>query len=630
MTVASDSLARTARNAGPGTLTQLAEVFRFELAYQLRRVATRIYFAIFFGFALALTYAIFLDAREDGYFFNAPIVTSLITIVAGMLSLFVIAGIAGDAATRDTEVRMDPLLYVTPLTKAAYLGGRFLGSFAVMALLLLAVPLGLLLTTAFPLDPEILGPFRAEAYLTAYFFFALPNAFIASAILFAIAALSRRATLAYAGAAFLFFSTFIVQGFIASSIRYRELAKLLDALGYSALLSIWASYNPIQKNALLVGIDGLLLANRLLWLGIALAALAVAFVRFRFAHQTAGRGWRRPAALQADATPAARWLRVALPAARRTFGIRTRMRQLIAIAARSLRALVSSRGWWIVPLVAALFVMNAGELLEVQLGTPGAATSARIAAILGVSENALLIALLVALSAGMLVWRERDARINSIADVAPVPEWLTVTGNFLAIALMLALTELIFLVTGAGVQMVYGSSDVDLGIYFKFLFGQQLTAFLLFAAVAMFVHVMVNHKYVGNLLAMLVWLGTTMARELGVEHHLLLYGRAPQWWYSEMAGFGPELTAWRWFTFYWSGWALLFAVLAFLLWIRGEDRGLRRRIALARRRLTPWSAALGAAALAIIAGAGGFVFYNINVLTRYYTDAEIYARRAEY
>ncbi|HEX8411598.1 MAG TPA: ABC transporter permease, partial [Thermoanaerobaculia bacterium] len=175
-------------------MTKLWEVLTFELGYQLRRVSTRVYFALFLGLALALTYSVVLDARNDGYFFNAPIIISLITIVTSMFALLMTAGVAGDSATRDVQVRMAPLVYTTPLRKGSYLAGRFLGAFTVTALLLLAVPIALLVATRMPgVEPQILGPFRAEAYLTSYFLFAVPNAFVATAVLFALAALSRRA-----------------------------------------------------------------------------------------------------------------------------------------------------------------------------------------------------------------------------------------------------------------------------------------------------------------------------------------------------------------------------------------------------------------------------------------------------
>jgi len=609
-------------------LSQAGAVFRFELDYQLGRVSTRIYFGIFLGFALALTYVIFSDARNDGYYFNAPIVTSLIAIVASMLSLLVTCGVAGDAATRDVQVRLDPLVYTTPLRKAAYLGGRFLGAFAVSALLLLAIPVGLLLTTWLPgLEPQVLGPFRAQAYLTSYFFFAVPNAFVATAVLFSLAALTRRAVTAYAGAVVFFFGAFIGEGYIAGSLGKLELAKLVDPLGYTALHALWRTYNPLQKNTLLIGLEQSLVANRLLWVGISTAVLAFAYARFRFAYDTGG---GRRGAANVDDAPAVRWTGVTVPSARRAFGASTRMRQLLAIVRRSFRELISSRAWWIVPFVAVLFVITAPELLEVGLGTPGAATSARVAGLLGAAETARLLAILIALSAGELVWREREARLNAISDVAPIPEWLSFLGKFLALALMLAFAEFIFVLAGIGVQAMLGSQDLDLGLYAKIRFGFQLTGYLLFAALAMVIHVLVNQKYVANVLAIVAFIGTQMAREFGIEHNLLLYGGAPDWSYSEMGGFGSTVGPWLWFTFYWLGFALLFGVVTYLFWIRGEERGFRLRLAIARRRLTRWPAAVGVVALAIIAGAGGFVFYNTNVLNRYYTASEVEGRRAEY
>ncbi len=613
-------------------MTKTWEVFRFELGYQVSRISTRIYFAIFFGFALALDFIIFLDARDDGYFFNAPVVIGLITIIASMLSLLVTAAVASDAATRDGELRLDSLLYTTPLRKGLYVSGRFLGAFAVNALLLGAVPLALLMATWMPgMGPELLGPFRAEGYLTAYFFLALPNAFVATAVLFSLATLSRRAGAAYAGAVVLFFSAFIAQGFIAGRLHNWPLARLLDPLGYTALVSLWRTYNPLQKNTMAIAFEGPLLSNRLLWLGVALVVLAIAHARFRFAAVAAGsRGWSWGRKATIDDVPTVRWTGITVPTARRTFGVRTRMRQLFAVAVASLQNLHKGRAWLIVPFTAILFIATTAEVLEVELGTPGAATTARVADVFAAGELARLVAILVAFSAGTLVWRERDARVNAIADVAPVPEWVSFLGKFLALGLMLVITEVIFLASGVTVQAMLGFHDIELGLYLKMLFGFQLSGYLLFAALAMLIHVLVNQKYVGNVVAVLAYIGMQLARELGIEHNLLLYGSAPEPAYSQMSGFGAQVGPWLWFTSYWLGWALLCGVVAYLFWMRGEERALRWRASLARRRLTRWPSVIAAVALAIIAGAGGFVFYNTNVLNPYWTDAERDEHRAEY
>ncbi|MET0396982.1 MAG: hypothetical protein ABW277_09190 [Longimicrobiaceae bacterium] len=62
---------------------------------------------------------------------------------AGPFGLLVTAAVFGDAGVRDVEMGMDQLLFTSLLGKAEYLGGRFLAALAVDAVVLLAVPLGL-------------------------------------------------------------------------------------------------------------------------------------------------------------------------------------------------------------------------------------------------------------------------------------------------------------------------------------------------------------------------------------------------------------------------------------------------------------------------------------------------------
>lgn len=616
-------------------MTKTLAVFRFELSYQLRRGSTLFYFLIVFGMCMVLLQTMAGGSQEDGNF-NSPFAVLVMVVLGSMLALAMIAAFAGDAAARDTDMRLDALFYTSPVGKRAYLLGRFLGAFSVSALLLLALPAGTVIATWMPwVDPESLGPARASAYVTPYLLYALPNAFVATALLFAAAALTRRAIASYAAAAFLFFTAMVCGKLLGPRVGW-NVAQLLDPLGYTPLIALWQSLTPLQKNTFVLVPDSALLTNRLLWLGVATTALAAAYARFRFAHQAAGRAWRPLQSKPQQAMPHDLSSKpeqpaqpAAVPAARRVFDAATRRRQLLAITMRSFRELHTSRAWWIVPLLALLFVLEAPELAKNELGVPGPLTTARLAAFL-TADVSVFLTLLIALSAGELVWRERGARIHALAGVTPAPDWLPVTGKFLALAMMLAATLTIFLVAGLAVQTIHGTDRYDLPLYIQILFGLQLPEYLLTAALAMIVHVLVNQKYVANVLVVLVPFVRDIARRLGVEDHLLLYGDLPKWAHSEMAGFGPAVEARLWFTLYFGGWALLFALAAYLFWIRGEERDLRQRLALARRRLTRGAATLGATAVAVIAGAGGFIFYNTHILHDYPTTREAEQRRAEY
>src|SRR6185295_411108 len=149
-------------------------------------------------------------------------------------------------------------------------------------------------------------------------------------------------------------------------------------------------------------------------------------------------------------------------------------------------------------------------------------------------------------------------------------EWALFLGKFLGLALVLAVWMAILALAGVLVQLRMGYHQFELGLSLKVLLGLQLPEYLLFALLALVVQALVAQKYVGHLVALLAFAFILFANRLGIEHDLLVYGSAPRWSYTDMRGFGPSLGPWRWFILYWSAWALLLAVVARLLWVRGK------------------------------------------------------------
>jgi len=179
-------------------------------------------------------------------------------------------------------------------------------------------------------------------------------------------------------------------------------------------------------------------------------------------------------------------------------------------------------------------------------------------------------------------------------------------------------------------QSIMGYHDFEVGRYLQLLFGLQLPEYLLFAALAFAVHVLVNQKYLGMLVALIAYFLIVFASFLGIEHKLLVYGASPEWSFTDMRGFGSTLAPWAWFELYWAAWALLLAVAARVFWPRGKESELGARVRDARRRLTRSTAGVTAAAAGLILAVGGFIFYNTNVLDEYITKEELVRRRADY
>jgi ABC-type transport system involved in multi-copper enzyme maturation permease subunit len=110
------------------------EIFRFEFAYQLRRVSTWLFFAVLVVVAFLFIRGNYTHLTRSGdYFLNAPFVMAAVTVFGSLVWLLVAAAVAGDAAARDVQTRMHPLTYTAPVSKADYLGGRFLAAFVLNA-----------------------------------------------------------------------------------------------------------------------------------------------------------------------------------------------------------------------------------------------------------------------------------------------------------------------------------------------------------------------------------------------------------------------------------------------------------------------------------------------------------------
>jgi ABC-2 type transport system permease protein len=621
---------------------KLLGIFRFELAYQVRRLSTWLPFA-----ALALVAYLFIrqnvvsDQLYADFYLNSPFIIAVVTVFCTLFWLLVAAGVAGEIAARDVETGMHPLTWTAPVSKAEYLGGRFLAVFVINALILLAVPLGVMVAVyASGVDPEIVGPFRPAAYLTAYGFLALPNALLGTAVQFAWATLGRRAIGSYVGSVVLFGVVYSGIFAVMYFLNERQYAELLDAFAHLTIVDLTLNWTPIEKSTRLVTPQGPLLRSRLLWFGIALATLALTYARFRFEHLTVTPWWSR-LTRRRDAhapTPSASGIAtspISVPHVRQTFGWATRARQTLDIAWTSFRVIAKSRGGLIVTLpIALIAVMILPEHME-NMGTPLLPRTEYVLTYLTASLTNpitvwVIIPMLTLLWAGELVWREREAGLGEITDAAPVPEWVPFLGKFLGLGLVLAVWMTVLMIIGILIQVSMDYHRFEIGLYLKVLFGLQLPEYLLFAVLALVVQGLVNQKYVGHFVALIVYAFILFAARLGIQHNLLVYGSAPDWYYTDMRGFGPSLGPWRWFILYWAAWALVLAVAARLLWVRGLERSPRVRLRLARGRFTRPTAAAAAVAAGLVLGLGGFIFYNTNVLNSYRSGSELMELRAEY
>src|SRR5688572_4576031 len=636
---------RCSRRSRPGRVDtmKLLGILRFELAYQLRRPWPWLSMAVLTAFAIGVTRVGMLPVTlQQDFILNSPFIITTVTVLSCQIWLLLAPAVAGEAAARDVQTGLYPLIYTTPVSKTEYLGGRFLAALVLNAVILLSVQAGSLIAVyALGVQPDFIGPFRPAAYLAAYGFIGLTNAFIATTFQFSAALLTGRPIAAYVGSMMLFFLSYPVTFTLYLGGGLGKRALLADPIGVMAIMNeLMSEWTLVEKNVRMFTLEGPMLMNRLLWLGIASLTVGVIYLRFRFAHRAAmdllSGLLRRFAGIAPTPDTMPPRIAISVPHVRQAFGFGTHLKQTLAIARSSF--------WMIATSLAGLFLLFAFPLFLVLVlitetehwGIPLLPRTVYLvvkhltAPLTEAIDFRVMVPLLIVYFAGELVWRERDARLSENMDATPTPEWVLFLGKFLGLSLVLAGFMASLTAAGMLTQVIRGYYEFELGRYAVFLFGLQLPEYLLFAVVAFLLHAVVNQKYVGLLVTLIAYFLIIFSSYLGIHHKLLVYSASPTWSFTDMRGYGGSVGPWLWFKLYWAAWALLLGVMARLLWVRGRETGSGMRLRIARLRFNRATVPIAALTVGLILTLGGFIFYNTNVLHEYISDAELVERRAAY
>ncbi|HEY6218625.1 MAG TPA: M1 family aminopeptidase [Gemmatimonadaceae bacterium] len=585
------------------------------------------YFGIFFGISLLfalVTSGAFGDlvalSTAGKVVANSPSALASVFPAISLLGTSITAALAGNALYRDYEYGMDPLIYTTPVGKASFLGGRFVGSLIVNAVVLAGIGLGAIVAFSTPwAHPEKLGAFRIAAYARPYLTHILPNLFFTGAIFFSMVALTRQMLPNYIGGAVLLVG-YLLSNALMQNVRNRPIAALLDPFGQRATRITTEYWTIAERNQKLVPLTGLLMANRAVWATVGVLILVIAYRRFRFASQVAG---RRAVPARAVALPGPVILDAPvrlsdLPDVARAFDRRARAIQFLSIARRSFWRIVRNRYFATIVVAGLLYLIVAARAAGQIYGTTTWPVTYQMVEVLSGTFGIFLL-VIIALYAGELVWAERDARIAGVYDATPVGTTVVYGAKLVALCGMVATLQLVMVIAGVVMQAIHGYFHFELAVYVESLFGIQYLDLVLLAVLAFAIHVVVDNKYAGHFVVILLLIGNSVQGYIGLEHHLFEYASDGGTVYSDMNRWGPFLRAFFWWKAYWTAFAVLLLVVVQLFWVRGSDTDARTRLIVARRRLSGATRRTAIAAGAAFVGLGGFVFYNTNILNTYRT-----------
>ena len=596
----------------------IARFFLFEVRYWLRQPMVYIFLFInaLLVFGAVATENVNIGGGTGNVFKNAPFVAYQFYGVMSFIGLLMVTAFVNGTAIRDFTSNTAQIVFSTPVSKAGYLIGKFLGSTFVAALPLLGVTLGILVGSVMPwLDPIRVGPNLMGPHLQAFLLVALPNVLFSAAIIFAAAVLVRTTMASFITAIALIVGYSIAGSFI-TDIENETLGAMLDPFGSVAMDMVTKYWTVEDKNTLLLPSSGVLLWNRLLWIGVSIIIFLFGYFRFSFTERV-----QKAKASNGEAEVKPALASVALPKVALDFSRTSARKQFWTLFTSDLKGILKSTPFIIIITLGLLQLFTSLSFVTSMYGNT---TYPVTYSIIDLMRGSLFIYLMIIVTfyGGQLVWKERDPKMDGITNALPMA---TRTGLLAKLAALVSVVFVVHLVgTGAGMitQLLNGYTRLQPIVYLTYYILPGTISFLFWAVLAFLVHVLVNNKYLGFFVFIVVVVLNLFAWSAAdVESNLVMLNNGSGLTYSDMNGFGPFLKGWLFFKAYWLIFAGILVFVSFLFLVRGNDTTFRWRWHEAKQRLSGAKGlAIGLLGLWVLLGAWGV--YNTKFLNTYTTSDE--------
>lgn len=609
-------------------------LIQFEWLVRLRKTSTYLYFSLFVFFT---AFAVIMATHGHGFYHritqagqgqldaNAPFAIHYLVNMLSSISVLIACAFFAVAGHRDFRNDAHEFMFTLPVSKWHYLIGKFLGAFTVAAFVFSGLPLGVLLAHILPFaNQDLMGPMRLTAIWMPYFTSVLPNLFLFGTVFFSIAVLTKRQFPAYVGGLVLMLLN-IIALVMQKSMLQLDWAALLDPFGQIAAGQISDYWALVQKNSLLLTLQGSFLINRIFWFSIAVCVFICLYFRFRMQISPGSKHESVEALSDSDLIEKSisNSSRLKLDFSRKSLFL-----QIVQGTGIELKNILSGNAFRLV------LIMGAGLVLFVGFKSVGVVRGTLTWPLTGILLNSLDSSLylynviIVLFASGQMIWRERQKNMHPVLDALPIPESVPFFSKFFALISLQILITGIIQISCLIVQISKSYTDFNWSIYLKDLWGIRFLYFSLIGVFSLFIQSLVNKKFPGYLLVFLFV--DDFMPSFGLIHHLYRFAKIPSYIHSDMNGLDASWSGIISYNIFWIAWSLVLGVITILLWNRGEDRGLAARWRQARERLTIGRKGILGCALLVSVLSGGWVLYNTTVLNLFESQKALNKKAVAY
>lgn len=587
-------------------------------------------------FFLINTLMIFFASASDNFILggavgntlrNAPIVIEKNYMFISLISLMMTTAFMNATAIRDFSTGMHQFVFSSPIKKSDYYFGKFIGASIAAIIPLLGVSLGALvapiLSPLLDMSPaDRFGPIYWEAHLWGILIFAIPNVIIIGTFLYGLAVLFRSSIVSFIGSMLLLVLYVISSGF-TKDIKKEWLANVLDPFGIRPFNIITKYMTVNEKNHTAVTLVGELLNNRLIWLTVSIILLFLIYSKFSF--EIKKQKELKTKKIKENIVPN----KVFNPNLQPTKANRFSILSFFKLITFETKAVIKNPTFII---LSSIGIINL--IIELTSFTKnfGAKDYPVTYSIVNIIEESFLLFVLgfIIFYAGVLVWRERDAKINEIKDTTPIKTSMLFLSKIVAVSVALFLILSLAITLGIIAQICFGYYNFELNVYFKSLLVIRLSSFIFLTVLAMLFHYLINNRYIAYFVFIIFYILNNVVFDLfEIDTNMLQFGNRPSVTYSDMNGYGPFVQGLTWFSIYWGLFCVVLCFIILAFYVRGKETEFKDRIITARKSLVENKIPFAISVFAFLL-CSGFVYYNTKILNTYVSSDQEERNQVEY
>ena len=609
-------------------------IFAFETKRWFKDYKFYLYFIIFFGLSFLIM------ASSVGYFdalsvttasnmkMNSPMmINALISQISQFIN-FIIPTVIGATIYRDFKYNTHAYLYSYPFGKADYILGKFFSGLFATILITFSVGLAFLIATILPFaNADLLGPVSLWAYFQSYIIFVIPNIFFVGSLVFLLVTLSRNVSTGLILVILLFIVNIII-AVSTQNIEDRYYVALFEPSGAEALGYVTKYWTVDEQNNNSIPISGVILYNRLIWIGAGIFLLGLLYTLFSFNYQTFSLKRKSKKSERLTKNNFGSIFKLNLPPVTLNYAFAERLKSAFRMSKMEFSFIIRNWVFLVFLLLLLMFIGINGAFLGNMYGTTTYPVTWRVISSVGGNITAFSF-LLIYLFSGILIQQSAVSRMNLLVDSSPIPNWTMLLSKFIALIQMVLLIFSVGIIGCIIVQASHGYYKFEIGQYLQEFFVYGLPEAIIMIIFSLFIQNFFKNFIVGFFVILLALMIPSGLSAIGIELNIFHFNSGPGVRYSDMNGYGTVRT----FFYYKLYWLLFCGVLyglTLLFWRRGILGGVKERLSLVGKRFTaPIAIPVLTSAIAFV-GLGYGIYYQTTQLTPYFKSSEWEKMQVDY